>query len=82
MKKILLFFIIISTLVSASTDNEKISEKHLKQQLEKEKKYAKEQAFYTEENYDFKGAEVNPDSVKNIKVMEPQYEFDMNDVYD
>ena len=48
----------------------------------KEKKYAKEQTFYSEENYDFKGAEVNPESLKNIKEVQPQYDFDMDDVYD
>jgi uncharacterized membrane protein YgaE (UPF0421/DUF939 family) len=84
MKKILLSIFILNTLLlaSAQNNNKSILDKHIEQQLKKEKKYAKEQTFYSEENYDFKGAEVNPESLKNIKDMEPEYDFDMNDVYD
>jgi len=49
--------------------------------MEKEKKYAKEQTFYTEEKYDLKGAEVNMDSLSNLPDIEDD-DFDMDSVYD
>ena len=80
--------IIFSTLLmasdSAKSDKERKAraEKQLKKEMENEKKYAKEQTFYSEENYDFKGAEVNKDSLKSVPKLEPQYDFDMDSVYD
>jgi 1-aminocyclopropane-1-carboxylate deaminase/D-cysteine desulfhydrase-like pyridoxal-dependent ACC family enzyme len=65
-----------------ASKEKKILEEHIKIQQEKEKKYAKEQTFYNEENYDFRGAEVNPESVKSLKELQPQYDLDMDDVYD
>jgi len=50
--------------------------------MEKEKKYAKEQVFYQTHNYDFKGAEVNQDSIESIPNIEVQDDFDMDSVYD
>ena len=84
MRKVTLVFMILSTILIASTTTNKKArlDKHIKQQLEKEKKYAKEQVFYSEENYDFSGAEVNPESLKNIDNIEPQDDFDMDHVYD
>ena len=69
---------------SAKSDKERKAraEKQLKKEMENEKKYAKEQTFYSEENYDFKGAEVNQDSLDSIPDLEPQYDFDMESVYD
>ena len=69
---------------SAKSDKERKAraEKQLKKEMENEKKYAKEQTFYSEENYDFKGAEVNKDSLDSIPDLEPQYDFDMESVYD
>ena len=49
--------------------------------MEREKKYAKEQTFYNSNNYDFKGAEVEEESLKNIKAIEVE-DFDMDSVYD
>ena len=50
--------------------------------MENEKKYAKEQIFYSTENYDFKGAEINKDSLDSVPELEPEYDFDMDSVYD
>jgi hypothetical protein len=50
--------------------------------MKQEEKYAKEQKFYQYDEYDFKASEVNQESVKKLKVMEPEYDFDMNSVYD
>ena len=88
MKIFLTFMIIFNSLLmagdSAKVDKERKAraEKQLKKEMENEKKYAKEQTFYSEKNYDFKGAEVNPDSLDSVPELEPQYEFDMDSVYD
>jgi DNA invertase Pin-like site-specific DNA recombinase len=42
--------------------------------MEKEKKYAREQKFYQSDEYDFKGAEVDPSTLKNVPVVTPDYE--------
>jgi len=88
MKIFLTFMIIFNSLLMAS-DSAKIdkdkkarAEKQLKKEMENEKKYAKEQTFYSEENYDFKGAEVNKDSLDTVPKLEPQDDFDMDSVYD
>jgi hypothetical protein len=69
-------------LAEKKADAKSITEKHLEIQMEKEKKYSREQTFYSTENYDFKGAEVNPESLKNITIPEVQDDFDMDSVYD
>ena len=88
MKYFLILVIIFNSLLmasdSAKSDKERKArvEKQLKKEIENEKKYAKEQTFYSEKNYDFKGAEVNKDSLDSVPELEPQYDFDMDSVYD
>ena len=88
MKIFLTFMIIFNTLLMASgsekSEKERKSrvEKQIKKEMETEKKYAKEQTFYSEDNYDFKGAEVNKEAVESVPKLEPQYDFDMDSVYD
>lgn len=67
----------------SSNENLSIKEKFIKKQLEKEKKFAKEQRFYSGSNHSLKGYEVNEESVKNLPdVPDNNKDFDMNDVYD
>jgi len=88
MKIFLILVMIFNSLLmasgSAKGDKQKKAraDKQLKKEMENEKKYAKEQVFYSEENYDFKGAEVNKDSLDSVPVLEPEYDFDMDSVYD
>ncbi len=88
MKKILIFVMIFNALLFAGEAKESDAkrksriEKQIKKEMENEKKYAKEQTFYSEDNYDFKGAEVNEDSLDAVPELEPQYDFDMDSVYD
>ena len=63
------------------TKEDKVA-KQLQKQIEREKKFAKEQTFYQGKDYDLGYAEVNQDSIDNIPLLEPDYEFDMDDVYD
>ena len=57
-------------------------EKQLQAQMKREEKYAKEKTFYQGSDYDLSVSEVNKDSLENIELLEPDYEFDMDDVYD
>jgi len=87
MKIILIFTIILNSLLLASNVNdtkerEKRIEKQIQKEIETEKKYAKEQTFYNQDNYDFKGAEVNRDSLDSVPEIEVQDYFDMDSVYD
>ena len=87
MKKVFLSLILISSLLLASSDKDnndqkkKRVQKQVEKQMKKEEKYSKEQVFYTEKNYDFKGAEVNEESVKSIPDIEMD-DLDMDSVYD
>ena len=87
MKKVLTFIILLNTLLIASADDKSDAkqkeriEKQIKIEMKKEQKYSKEQTFYTEENYDFKGAEVNPDSLDSVPEIEVD-EFNIDSVYD
>ena len=53
----------------------------IKEQMKLEEKYAKEQRFYQGDEYDLKAVEINKKSLENIPVIEPEYDFDMTDVY-
>ena len=64
-----------------NTNKKERLQKHLQKQMQKEKKYSKEQQFYGQDRYDFKGAEVNPDSVKDTPTLEVD-DLDMDSVYD
>jgi len=87
-KLFLIIFLILTTTSSASNysakeiERQKRIEKQIKTEIEKEKKYAKEQTFYQTHNYDFKAAEVNQDSIKSMQEIEVQDDFDMDSVYD
>jgi len=59
----------------------KLTEQQIKEQIELEKKYAKEQKFYQGDEYDLKAVEINKKSLENIPVIEPDYDFDITDVY-
>lgn len=80
MKLFATIFMLFTLLFSADNNETK---KHLKKQMEKEKKYSVEQKFYRADEYDFKGAEVDNKSLKKIPP-QPDYndDFDMDNVYD
>ncbi len=87
MKYILLCVLAVTALLSSSTqqkqdESKARAEKQLQIEMEKEKKYSKEQTFYQSHSYDFKGAEVNPDSLDSLPSIEVQDDFDMDSVYD
>ena len=85
MKKILIFMVILSTLLIASNNQKSEKEKRLEKQLilnmAEEKKFAQEQTFYRQDNYNFQGAEVNRDSLDSVPDIEVD-DFNMDSVYD
>ena len=58
------------------------AEQQLQKQIEREKKFAKEKTFYKGPEYDLSYAEIDPKSLDSIEAIEPDLEFDMDDVYD
>lgn len=88
MKKIVLILMVFSSFMFASSNETTLSDKEartkeaIKKALEDEEKFARERRFYDSNSYDFKGSEVNEDSLKDLKKIKPMYDFDMNNVYD
>ena len=93
MKKLVLFFSLVCVLTAKDTNStkpikkdsnitkNKLIQKHLKEQMKKEAKYAKEKMFYSGKDYNLTQHQVDPKSLKHIKTIEPEYDFDMDDVY-
>lgn len=80
------FFILLFTITFAENSpntSKSLYEQNLQKQIEKEKKFAKEQKFYQGQNYDLESFQINEDSLENIPE-QPDYndDFDMNNVYD
>jgi len=67
---------------TTKSEKEKRMQKQIEAQMEKEKKYAKEKTFYQGPEYDLSAYEIDPKSLDNIEVVEPDYDFNMDDVYD
>ena len=63
------------------TNNQDMIYKQIKKEMEKEKKYSREQTFYSSDRYDFHGSQVNPESLKSLPEIEVD-DLDMNSVYD
>lgn len=59
----------------------KLTELQVKEQMAREAEYAKTQSFTQGDDYDLKAVEVNMESLENIPSIEPDYDFDMTDVY-
>ena len=65
------------------TTENNVSKKALQKAIELEKKYAKEQRFYQGSEYDLKSKEFDPELLKKVPAIEPDYDFDMDTgVYD
>ncbi len=73
--------LLIGLLSADSLSKDSIANQELQKQIEKEKKYAKEQKFYQKKEYDLKSMEINPDSLSSIPDTEDEDDFDMDDVY-
>ena len=56
-------------------------QQQINEQMKREKKYEKEKIFYQGSDYNLSEHEVDPDSLDSINVIEPDYDFVMDDVY-
>ena len=84
MKKPFLLLLLSFTLFATDNiDTDNLHKKNLKEQMEKEKKYATEQKFYMGSDYDLQSFQVDENSLKNIPD-QPDYneDFEMDNVYD
>ena len=63
------------------SEKEKRIQEQVKEQMKKEKKYAKEMIFYQGDDYDLKSHEVDPNALADVPLIEPEYDFSMDDVY-
>jgi len=66
----------------SNISKEKLIQKALQEQIEREKKYQKEQKFYMGDEYNLDEHKVDKKTLKHIEVIEPEYDFNMDDVYD
>ncbi len=70
-----------NTTAPKATLSKKELEKQIQAQIEREKKYAREQMFYQGDEYNLSEKQVDPKLLKNIPKIEPDYDFDITDVY-
>ena len=88
MKRLLLFSFFLTLLLNggkpnsgSSPDEQNLTQKNLQEQLEREKRYAKEQKFYQGKDYNLSEHKVDPKLVEKVPLIEPDYDFDITDVY-
>jgi len=55
--------------------------KEVEEQMKREAKYAQEQRFYQGDEYNLSAVEINKDSLDSIPLIEPDYDFEIDDVY-
>ena len=64
-----------------SSAKKSILDKQVREQMKREEKYAREQAFYQGSDYNLSEHEVDPASLSSVPAIEPEYDFDIDDVY-
>jgi len=66
---------------NSSDTNDSLAQKHIQEQIEREKKYKEEQKFYQGDDYNLQEHEVDKKTVDKVPVIEPEYDFDITDLY-
>ncbi len=66
----------------SNISKEELLQKAIQEQIKKEQKYKKEQKFYMGDEYNLDEHKVDKKTLEHIKPIEPEYDFDMDDVYD
>ncbi len=66
-----------SNTTQTSDQNSSKLEANLAKAIAKEKKFQKEQKFYQGEDYNLSEQEVDPSSLEKVKVIEPDYDYEM-----
>jgi len=57
-------------------------EKHVQEQIKREENFARTQTFLQGDDYNLSEHQVDPNDLNSVKVDPPEYEFNMDDVYD
>ncbi|WP_457608134.1 hypothetical protein [Nitratifractor sp.] len=65
-----------------TASKEELIQKRIKEQMEREKQYAKEKTFYEGKEYNTSVHQVDPADLNAVPTIEPEYDFNMDDVYD
>lgn len=96
MNRIALIFFLVSSIAmaGAKTDTNEtnrtnllaaqvksLTDKQVKKQMAKEAEHARTQSFAQGDDYDLKSVEINEKSLNHIQAIEPDYDFDITDVY-
>jgi len=66
---------------NSTLDSNSTLQKQIQKQIEKEKKYQQEQKFYMGDEYNLTEHQVDPKTVDKVPVIEPEYDFDITDLY-
>ena len=66
---------------SVDTNSDKAVDENIKKAIEAEKKFEKEQKFYQGDDYDLNVHKVDKKSVDKVPLIEPEYDFDITDLY-
>ncbi|WP_457746326.1 hypothetical protein [Sulfurimonas sp.] len=79
MKSVIKLMVISTLFIANLTAKENNSSKDaIQKEIEKEKKFAKEQKFYQGKEYDLKSEEIDPSIIDSIPSIEPENDFDMS----
>ena len=83
MIKALLIILPLSLFAQNNVTDSNSSEinKNLQKAIEKEQKYKKEQKFYQGKDYNLSEQKIDPKSVDKVPLIEPEYDFDITDLY-
>ena len=66
---------------STKSEREKRIKEQIEAQMKKEQKYAKEMIFYQGDDYNLSEHEIDPNNLPDVPLIEPDYDFSMDDVY-
>ncbi len=66
---------------NVTESNNSAINKNIQKAIEKEKKYKKEQKFYQGKDYNLSEQQIDPKSVDKVPLIEPEYDFDITDLY-
>ena len=65
----------------SKTETNSSINKNLQKAIELEQKYKKEQKFYQGEEYNLSEHKVDESTVEKVPLIEPEYDFDITDLY-
>jgi hypothetical protein len=67
--------------ITQDANNSQELQKNIQKAIEAEKKFKEEQKFYMGDDYNLTEHKVDPKSVDKVPLIEPEYDFDITDLY-